>query len=268
MKRLLGQTFAVVVVGVLATAFAPACADNDQTIFIQNALAPPQNRANGACIYTGDPTQTFQPEGLVDLAITDTYEAALLVGNQMISRADANSARVEPNRVHVNGAVVRVTDPNGGQLGTFTALTSALINPQQNNQPSYVSTFVTALDSKTSATLATNIPLCYGRGCATTLVLANMKVFGRTLGGVDVETAEWQFPIHVCKGCLIDFTGHDDPAVPGVDCSLVAATGTSTTTTQAPCREGQDESTPCTLCFNRALPAPDGRFPCRTLLTP
>jgi hypothetical protein len=78
------------------------------------------------------------------------------------------------------------------------------------------------------------------------LVVANIKIFGKTLGGVDLESGEFQFPVRVCVGCLVDFSSGDDPAVAGRDCNVQIGTGTATVV--LPCAPGQDEATPCQLC--------------------
>ena len=108
MKRIWGHVVSLVVVGMAVSAAMPACATNDQTIFIRSALAPSANRQMGGCIYTNDPTQAELFQARADLGVTDSYFAVLLVGNQLIPRADSLSNRAESNRVHINGAIVRV----------------------------------------------------------------------------------------------------------------------------------------------------------------
>ena len=245
MNRVLGKGFAVVAVGVLATAFTPACAENDQSIFINSALFPSQNRQNG-CVYTDDPTQTALFQGKVDAAIRDNYTSVLLVGSQLISRGDDANARAESNRVHLNGVVVRVTDPNGGLIGEFTSLGTGFINPQLNNVPSFSSMQVVTIDAPTLAKIAAGLE----RG-RTKLVVANIKVFGKTVGGVDLESSEFQFPIEVCNGCLVSFATGDDPAVAGLDCSLPIDANAGQAA--VPCEIGQDETTPCQLCQDRPI---------------
>ena len=245
MNRLIGQAFAVVALGVLTTAVMPACAENDQSIFIRQMLGPAQNRQNNSCVYSSDPTQLAISEGVLDVAIADGYRAALLVGNQLINRGDGNNTRAESNRARLDGAVVRVTDPNGGTIAEFTSLGSGFVEPQLNNQPSFGPFFVTILDSATLQKLAPEV----APGEGSKLVVANVKVFGRTLGGVDLESGEFQFPIRLCNGCLIDFSSGDDPAVGGRDCSRPLESGSATA---LPCNIGQDEPTPCQVCQHKA----------------
>ncbi len=240
MKRLFGQTLFALAVGVGSILVSSACVENDSSIFVRNVQAPPQNRQNGACLYTPDPTQPFLSEGVLDVAITPTYTGRLLVGNQLSPRGDQLNVRAESNRVHLNGAVVRVTGADGASIGEFTSVTSGFVDPGANNQPSFGIAGLTLLDAATTA--AINV-----QGADSRLVIANVKVFGQTLGGVDVESGEFQFPIRVCNGCLIDFSRGDDPANPGLDCNLVIDTQ-SGGTTQFPCIPGQDEVTPCQLC--------------------
>jgi hypothetical protein len=239
MKRLFGQILFVAGVGVVPIAFTPACVENDQSIFVRQVMAPPQTRQNGVCSYTPDPTQAFLSEGVLDVAVRSSYSANLLVGSQLSPRGDQLNVRSETNRAHVNGAVVRVTGADGSFMGEFTSVTSGFVDPGLNNQASFGIAQVTLLDASTSARIGV-------QGTDSRLVIANVKVFGQTLGGVDLESGEFQFPIRICNGCLVDFSKGDDPANPGRDCNLpLTATGG---TAVLPCLPGQDEPTPCQLC--------------------
>lgn len=246
MKRVLGRVLSVVATAVIATTLTPACAENDKSIFTQMALAPPQQRQNGACTYTNDPSQASLFEGVVDVAARDTYSATLLIGNQLLGRGDTLNGRAESNRVHLNGAIVRVTDANGAELGEFTASAMGFVDAQTANAPAYGTVSVTAIDGPTLKKLGT---IAFGES---KLVLANIKVFGKTLGGVDVESGEFQLPVRACNGCLISFAGGDDPAAQGVDCNLpLGGAAGGATDVVLPCTVGQDESTPCQLCQER-----------------
>lgn len=243
MKRNWGRAAVLVAGALFAGALAPACASNDQSIFIRSALAPSQNRQNGSCLYTNDPQQASLFEGRFDLGIRDNYFAVLLVGNQMTGRADRNQNRAESNRVTMNGAVVRVTNPDGSVINEFTSLATGFADPQASDQPSFGTLGIVVIDAKTRDTLAGQ----FQNRQQTKLVLANVKVFGQTLGGVDVESGEYQMPIRVCKGCLVNFTDANDPnQTPNPNCKKALADKNN-----VPCFAGQDEVTACQLCAGR-----------------
>src|SRR5690349_16417200 len=69
MKRILGQFFTVAAVATLFQALVPACAANDESIYIRLVEAPPTSRQNGGCVYQPDATQTFLIEGTLDVSI-------------------------------------------------------------------------------------------------------------------------------------------------------------------------------------------------------
>ncbi|MBX3211044.1 MAG: hypothetical protein KF850_03340 [Labilithrix sp.] len=237
MNRLIGQAVAVTAFGVLAAALTPACAENDQSIFVRSVLAPSLNRQNGVCAYTSDVTQLMLSQGVLDIGITDSYVASLLVGNQLIARGTTQGVRAESNRARLDGAVVRVSDPTGATLSEFTALGSAFVDPALNNLPSYSPLFVTVIDPASVQRVAEQVPVGQTR-----LLVANIKVFGQTLGGVDIESGEFQYPIRVCNGCLVSFADGD------ATCALPLDDNS-----QGPCSIGQDEPTPCQLCRGRPV---------------
>jgi hypothetical protein len=242
MKRMFGHVVSLLAVGMAVSTAVPACATNDQTIFIQGALAPPSSRVNGVCTYTPDPQASELLRGTVDLGVTDSYSSILLVGNQLITRADPANNRAESNRVHINGAVVRVTETNGALIREFTSVATGLANPGSNGVPGFSLAGVVALDAPTRDILLPQLP----NRAASKTVLAFIKVFGITLGGKDVESGEFQFPIQVCNGCLVDFsTGNDDTQKIQPNCLKVS---TGTAATQSPCMIGQDEVVKCELC--------------------
>ncbi|MBX3229711.1 MAG: hypothetical protein KIT84_05205 [Labilithrix sp.] len=249
--RLLGHTLTATAIATLALLVAPACADNDQSIFIRQALAPSVNRQGGACVYTGDPQQPALFEGVVDVAVRDNYSAILLVGNQMIQRGDPLAARTEPNRAKITGAIVRVTDANGNSLGEFTSLSQGFVDAATGAVPSFGPIQIIAIDAPTMSRIANG--LAPGQ---TRLILANIRAFGESLGGVDLETDEYQLPIRVCNRCLISFLTGDDPLTPGIDCNRQTTTGGTGGTgggaeAEPPCSAGQDEVVPCEFCQDR-----------------
>jgi hypothetical protein len=243
MKRIWGHVVSMVVVALAASAVMPACATNDQSIFIRSALAPSANRQISGCVYTPDPTQTVLLEAHADLGVTDSYQAVLLVGNQLTPRGDSLSNRAESNRVHINGAIVRVTEANGALIREFTSLATGFADAASNGTPAYTNIGVIALDAPTREILLPQLP----NRIVSKTILINIKAFGTTLGGKDVESGEFQLPMQVCNGCLVTFAGaNDDTATVQPNC-LKAPTMALTPAT-SPCFLGQDEAVPCTLC--------------------
>jgi hypothetical protein len=245
MKRIWSHVVSLVVVGIAAGAAMPACASNDQTIFIRSALAPSINRQMGGCIYTNDPTQAQLFEARADLGVTDSYFAILLVGNQMTPRGDSLSNRAESNRVHISGAVVRVTEADGTLIREFTSLATGFADASSANTPAYATVGITALDAPTRDILLPSLP----NRVVSKTVLINIKAFGTSLAGKDVETGEFQLPMQVCNGCLVDFsTGNDDTAKVQPNCLKPPAMAPTPAT--SPCFAGQDEAVLCQTCVN------------------
>ncbi len=245
MKRNWCRALVMMATAAGAMALAPACASNDQTIFIRSAQAPPTNRQGGRCLYTPDPQQPALFEGTLDVGVRDNYFASLLVGNQMTGRGDRLNNRAESNRVTLNGAVIRVTNPDGSVINEFTSLGNGFADPQISDTPSFGLIGLVVIDARTRDTLAAQLT----NRAQTKLVLANIKAFGQTLGGVEVESNEFQLPIRVCNGCLVSFANGNDPnQQPAPNCKKALEDSA-----EGPCIAGQDELTPCQLCAGRPV---------------
>jgi hypothetical protein len=264
MNRIWGHAVAVSSLAVVIGALAPACAKNDETIFIRPVLSPSTNRVNGGCLYTSDPGQATNLDPRLDVGVRDNYVAILLVGNQLTPRADLENARAESNRVHINGGTVKVTNPDGSDLvdgggnvvGNFTSTATGMADPGSSATPGYGVIGLKVIDAPTAAVLASSLgdPNA-ARSPLTRTVLVNIKVFGKTLGGVDVESNDYQMPLTVCKGCLVSFPESSvDTAASLPNCNKpIDPTATSG---QVPCFPGQDEITSCQLCQGRPACTP------------
>jgi hypothetical protein len=82
-------------------------------------------------------------------------------------------------------------------------------------------------------------------------LIAKVELRGKTADGTEVSTNELQFPITICRGCLLQFPAEADDTSdfsPGLDCNDVSKDVSS-----RPCRLGQDEPVDCRLC-KRAKP--------------
>jgi hypothetical protein len=222
-------------------ALMPSCSDNNETIFIRQfqAAAAPE------CTLTNDPTAKSIFGGSLDLAITNSYTAFPLVGNQLESRGNAKQSVSEPNRVQIQGAQVEVKNLDDSPIagvGAFTVLATGIVDPAASGStdPSYgvsaVQLIPPAVGDRLRATL--------GRLGASVQIKASVKVFGRTLGNRDVESGTVDFPISVCVGCSVTIPG--DAALPtgkpNCDGQL------PTTNTKLTCAAGQNDPTDCRTC--------------------
>ena len=159
-------------------------------------------------------------------------------------------------RIFLVSESIAVTDmsPKSGLLfapGSARPLASAVNSRMSVPSGSLTRTMApfrwTRFDSDTKNILIGQLP----DRQATKLVIVNMRAFGRTLGGIELESSEFQFTIRTCNGCLVSFAGGDDPAQePRPNCKASLGTGASTT---IPCFVGQDEPVPCQLCQGRPI---------------
>lgn len=246
MKRIWGHAVSLLVLGVCAGASAPACVENNRSIFIRQVMFPSATRVNGTCSYTADPGQPPLFFGTFDVGVRDNYVAVLLVGNQLRSTADPANATTESNRMYLNGIVSRITDPDGNQIREFTLPASGFADVSVGGgAPGWGLIASPVIDLAGKEALAATV----APGSQRTVVV-NIKVFGKTIGNVEVESGEYQFPVRVCNGCLVDFAAGTDPTIqPQPNCERAVTPGG--TATEAPCFAGQDEPVPCQLCKDR-----------------
>ena len=245
MKRVWGHVLAAA--GLLAGGGAAesACVHDNSTLYIQNALAQQLVTNGQQCVYTPDPTQTFSWKGTLDLGLKAQYEAVFLVGNQTVAQGDPSAPKTETSRITLEGGIVRITDATTGQqLANYTTSTSATVNPQSGNNPSFIAAGLTIVDHATAASFLSSVQQA---GHPYARVLTYTRVFGHTLGGQYVESDEFQYPIDICYGCLVTFAPQDiDPNWPQPNCAA-SKTGTSSTL-PLPCDPGQDYTIDCSQC--------------------
>jgi hypothetical protein len=229
-QKLIGSLIAL---GALGMVFSSGCADNRSSIFIRGAMAIPQD----TCTVTADPGSAMLFRGAYDTAFAaaaaSEYNAALLVGNQLVRRGSATTLRTETSRVDFYEAEITLTDSAGAAIanGNFVVPVTGFADPGTGTDPGYGTVSVTLIDATSAQAIAPGQE-----------VIANVILRGETLGGVDVETDAWPFPITVCRGCLVYFPPEaDDPARPGLDCDV---------RDEAPlyCRLGQDAPVDCRAC--------------------
>lgn len=220
-----------------------ACADNEQTIFIRQVQAP----ESGECSYTADESATAYGLGVLDVALSNQYRAALLVANQMVPRADPDAPRAETNRVRLTEAEVHVQLADGSEVGSFTVPGNGFVDPSTGSSPGYGVFETVLVDPASAQALAGKLGCAGTRLASVGRVVTVVKVFGKTLGGKEVESSEFRFPIEVCCGCLVSFPpdATDPLSEKQPNCLGISETGS---TIEEPCLSGQDQPLDCRLC--------------------
>lgn len=222
MRRLLHREW--VAAGFLVTGLLSGCADNESVLFIAGVMKPEAPD----CEFTPQAGSTMLMRGTVDSALTESYQAALLVGNQITRQGSRDQLRTETSRVSIVGAEVHVLDEADNDLGEFTVPAQGQIVPGSGQEAGYGVVYAELLRPVSDFT---------GQ-----VVIVNVQVYGETLGGEEVESNWYRFPIRVVSGMLIEF-----PAGVG----LGGACDHVETSKKSSCFIGQDGLTPCTQCLDR-----------------
>jgi hypothetical protein len=224
-----------------ALAAGPGCADSESMLFIRQVQA----RVAGQCTTDNSPSSLSIGRGSLDLAFQRQYRATLLVGNQLVPRGNSSQLRTETARIQLQGAVVRAEDTNGNVAwGPVTVPGSGFIDPASGADATYGVIDTVLLGSDLTTPLAAQL---MGDKGLIRYFTAIARVFGRTLGGMSVESGEWRYPINVCYGCSIVYPPDaiDPKAMPIPNCDLPFMTGMTGT---KPCIVGQDDTVDCRVC--------------------
>lgn len=214
-----------------ASALTSGCVDNDSSMFIIGAIALDASN----CTAKADTTALFLSEGTLDLAFSNSYSGIVLVGNQLTARGSREQLRTETSRVSLKGAEVTLTKVDGTVMQTFSTIGTGFVDASGGDTPGYGTMAVNMLPAQ----VITNNKL------TNTTVVAKVRVFGDTLGGVSVTSSELDFPIRVCQGCLVRYPGSAIDPTDQTKCKVVTD---STVVDTPPCIQGQDAPITCTLC--------------------
>jgi hypothetical protein len=199
------------------------------------ALTPP------ACEVKADPSTAQILRGTLDVAFLQSYQGAVLVANQLTPRGLKKQLRTETQGVELQGAEITVSDAQGGILDEFSVPTGGFVHSNTSESPGYGVAFVTMIPPQLGDTIARQ--LGNARGASRT-VIAGIRVYGTTLGGTEITSGEFTFPIDVCFGCLVDFPLE---AVDDTGAARVCSGSTDSITTSQ-CIRGQDAVIDCREC--------------------
>lgn len=190
------------------------CVDNDgPAVFISGNLSP-----TDACEYA--PGNAFVAEGALNVDRAVAYFIHPEYNGQLRSRGSDAPLRADPNGMQIEGAEIELQSAAGDALSL-----AGLPNPFVVPVSTYIASTPDPSSTSKSAGSIQAVPPPYvtalrdvvGPGCGDVqVVLAKVRVFGTTIGGVDVESGDWSWPITLCRGdCLVACS--TDPAVADVE---------------------------------------------------
>lgn len=218
-----------------------ACVDNDSSLFVVGVF----NLSSTQCLAEPDSNAVMMPQGVLDRAFTRSYRAALLVGSHLTERGSREKLRTETSRLQIEGAHIQIFGTTGDTV-SFDSPATGLTNPASGTDPSLSAVFAQFIRPQDMGNPAN--PDDYGVIGAPGQIIVRVSIFGTTLGGQQIESGEYDFPILVCDGCLVTYPADAadtdaDPNGPYLCSSSVDSAQESTI-----CTLGQDDLIPCTYC--------------------
>jgi hypothetical protein len=194
LKKILATTL-VAGIGALTT----GCTDAETSVFVQRVIIP--EVADDGCTWNPDPSGLGLIFGKLDLGYTDpngdplvtSYRAVLAVGNQLVERGDEDTLKPESNRIQFYEVEAEVFNFAGTKLSEFTVPATGFADPSSGGNPGFGAVLATMVDIDA---ILQFFPLGDAEPLGQTIV-SRVIVRGVTVGGTEVETAPWDFPIEV-----------------------------------------------------------------------
>lgn len=202
--------FTSLVFAMVLMVLTTGCSDTYSTLFIRQVQQPDPD---DDCNVSNDSSAAVKLSGTLDRAVEDGYMAHVLVGNQMIPRANNNLLRPETGRIQLYEMEIEVFDFTGASVAFFAAPISGFADIATSTLPGYGLVQTSILPPAVAAAIDTSA------GAAS--VVARMRVFGTTLGGLEVDSAPWDFPMTIC-GAPGDAVSCVQPTTPD-DCTTQGA---------------------------------------------
>ena len=194
------------VVFILIVLSLAACAPDGSSAYVSYNIPP-----DGNCEVSPG-SDKFLPTGSYDLKgktakkgvskpCNSPYYVNLLVNSSLRMNANAGLGRVEPNVLQLHNAQVRLMDSSGSPLrfsngalpNPFTVTTNNSLRPSMGTSPS------------TGIAVVEVIPIAYAAlllELAGDQILAEIQIFGTTIGDEDIDFKPFIYPIQLCNGCL------------------------------------------------------------------
>ncbi|HEX6275689.1 MAG TPA: hypothetical protein VFZ53_21760 [Polyangiaceae bacterium] len=210
------------------------CAENESSLFIEGVLSLPASD----CVARPDAEAEFIPQGVLDVHFAEGYVAAVQVGNQLTQQGNREKLRTETSRLHLEGATGTVFDVDGGEH-EFEAIATGFAHPAAGTEAGLAAMFVNLINGETMDAVA-----AAGPGD----IVVRFRVFGTTLGGKEIESGDYDYPIFLCDGCLVNYPADalQSGLAPGEPylCGAAADSGQE----EKICFYGQDQRFSCSAC--------------------
>jgi hypothetical protein len=219
-------------------ALGSGCQDNWQSFFIHDNKrigTPPE------CAIPTDENAAGLLGGVLDASIASGYAAYLFVENGMISRADPGLPDAESNGILLQGAYLYY-EPDPLCPAAFPSMEARFSNYLPPGGGSTIGIWI--IPPSIGALMNAAAAGCPGGMDVTVTV----QMFGVSQGGIDMLTQEFDYPVHICSGCLVSCPiGMSCPAgaTPwGFTCDCG---DTDVEQGEVPCHPGQDDMIDCRL---------------------
>lgn len=206
-----------------------ACVANESSFFIRQCLVVPRD----TCEVQATTNSSVYSDGSIDALYRGEYVCMALIENQLVLRGNATTLRTETSRISVYAADVQVLTndvANPQTIAQFTVPVSGFADPGNGTEPGLGFAAITLIDSGTLQKLVQQMP-----ASGHMQVVGTAIAHGRTLGGQELTSNEFKFPIEVTYG---GFCGSPS----GAKC---ASSSGMTGTLPADCVFGQDEVVDC-----------------------
>jgi hypothetical protein len=236
MKQVLRRTGAGVAVLLGISLTSLGCTDEETGFYIigNSAIEPPD------CVAGADSGNTMLARGALDVGLTPEYVANWLVASQLTPRGDKVNLRTETMVATLSGVEVHLT--GGAEVEEYTVPAAGTIQPEGSDAPGL------------GIAIATLIPAAIGVQLAEELTdpaqritrVAEVRVFGKTIGGIEFETAPFSYEVRVCEGCSVEFPA--EALVLDPESGLLVCNAAFDTAPEPGCFPGQDGPSDCRLC--------------------
>jgi hypothetical protein len=192
MTSLWKGALALALFGAASAPMASGCVQAEAMFYIKNVKA--QN-----CEDIGVDSPQL-PIGKMDVRYSCSYIAILELNNQLVRRGDETKLQVETSRISVTAVDVQIFGADGSFVKEFTYPTSGFVDPANGTNPGRGLAGALLVDGEAASIMAAS-PGPY---------VVSVVAQGRTLGGDNIESRPFEFPIEVCVGCLCYAPTDDD----------------------------------------------------------